>query len=97
MKLRTFLASVVMLFFQANAFSGAGAVHAERQGVAVAASGRWQVANTGVSRVRRADTTGVGAAPPTPVMVISYWGYVALPLAMIVAFMVNGWLIPRRE
>lgn len=62
MKLRTFLASVVMFVVQANAFAGAGA-----------------------------------EAPPTPVMVISYWGYVALPLALIVAFVVNGWLIPRKE
>ena len=34
---------------------------------------------------------------PTPVMVISYWGYVALPPVFIVVFVIHGWLIrPKR-
>jgi len=34
---------------------------------------------------------------PTPIMVISYWGYVAFLPALIVAFVINGWLIrPKR-
>jgi hypothetical protein len=39
----------------------------------------------------------VSHAPATPVMVISYWGYVAFPPAMIVAFVVNGWVIRRKR
>jgi hypothetical protein len=34
---------------------------------------------------------------PTPVMVISYWGYVAFLPVFIVAFVIHGWLIqPKR-
>jgi hypothetical protein len=33
----------------------------------------------------------------TPVMVISYWGYVAFLPVFIVAFVIHGWLIrPKR-
>jgi hypothetical protein len=35
--------------------------------------------------------------PPTSIMVASYWGYVALPPAMIVALVVYGWLLPRNR
>ena len=31
------------------------------------------------------------------VKAISYWGYVALTPALIVAILVYGWLIPRRD
>ena len=34
---------------------------------------------------------------PTSTMVASYWGYVALPPAMIVALVVYGWLLPRNR
>ena len=34
---------------------------------------------------------------PTPVMVISYWGYVAFLPVMIAALAVHGWLIRRKE
>jgi hypothetical protein len=34
---------------------------------------------------------------PSPVMVISYWGYVAFLPMLIVAFVIHGWLIrPKR-
>jgi hypothetical protein len=34
---------------------------------------------------------------PTPVMVISYWGYIAFLPVFIVAFVIHGWLIrPKR-
>jgi hypothetical protein len=34
---------------------------------------------------------------PNPVMVISYWGYVAFLPVFIVAFVIHGWLIrPKR-
>jgi hypothetical protein len=36
-------------------------------------------------------------ADATPVMVASYWGYVAFPPAMIVALVTCGWLIPRKR
>ena len=31
----------------------------------------------------------------TPIMAISYWGYVALLPALLLALVVCGWLIPR--
>jgi len=34
---------------------------------------------------------------PSLVMVISYWAYVAFLPAMIVAFVVFGWLVPRKK
>lgn len=34
---------------------------------------------------------------PGIVKVVSYWGYVAVTPALIVAFVVFGWLIPRKD
>jgi len=34
---------------------------------------------------------------PTIVRVVSYWGYLAVTPALIVAFVVCGWLIPRKD
>lgn len=36
-------------------------------------------------------------AVQTLVMTISYWGYVALLPAILLAFVVNGWLIRPKE
>jgi len=34
---------------------------------------------------------------PGVVRVVSYWGYISLSPALIVAFVVCGWLIPRKD
>ena len=34
---------------------------------------------------------------PRIVQVVSYWGYIAVTPALIVAFVVCGWLIPRKD
>ena len=34
---------------------------------------------------------------PNIVRVVSYWGYIAVTPALIVAFVVCGWLIPRKD
>jgi len=34
---------------------------------------------------------------PTVVMVISYWGYVALLPGLLVAFVIHGWLARPKE
>lgn len=34
---------------------------------------------------------------PTLTMAVSYWGYVAFLPVMIVAFVINGWLIRPKE
>jgi hypothetical protein len=34
---------------------------------------------------------------PSIVRVVSYWGYIAVTPALIVAFVVFGWLIPRKD
>jgi hypothetical protein len=34
---------------------------------------------------------------PSIVRVVSYWGYIAVTPALIVAFVVCGWLIPRKD
>ena len=34
---------------------------------------------------------------PSIVRVVSYWGYIAIIAALIVAFVVCGWLIPRKD
>ena len=36
-------------------------------------------------------------AAPKIVQVVSYWGYIAVTPALIVAFVVCGWLIPRKD
>ena len=38
----------------------------------------------------------VNVAPST-VRLVSYWGYIAVTPALIVAFVVCGWLIPRKD
>lgn len=34
---------------------------------------------------------------PSIVRIVSYWGYIAVTPALIVAFVVFGWLIPRKD
>ena len=34
---------------------------------------------------------------PRIVQIVSYWGYIAVTPALIVAFVVCGWLIPRKD
>jgi hypothetical protein len=48
-----------------------------------------------VLMVQASAFAGAGAieAEPTPIMLLSYWGYIALLPLMLVAFVVNGWLI----
>lgn len=40
---------------------------------------------------------GMNHAAETLIMVISYWGYVTLLPAILVAFVVHGWLIRPKE
>jgi hypothetical protein len=43
------------------------------------------------------EVSGAIGVAPNLIMVISYCGYVAFLPAMIVAFVVFGWLIPRNK
>jgi hypothetical protein len=65
--------------------------------VKLEAPGKWQVDASVVLGGMRAETAGVIEVAPNTVMLVSYWGYVAFPPVLIVAFVVNGWLIRRRE
>ena len=49
-----------------------------------------------VPAVAFAFSATVNVAPGI-VRVVSYWGYVAVTPALIVAFVVCGWLIPRKD
>ena len=65
--------------------------------VTLAESGKWQLAITILRNGERTDATGTIGVAPTPAMVASYWGYIAFPPVLIVAFVVNGWLIRRKD
>ena len=49
-----------------------------------------------VPAIAIAFSATVNVAPRT-VQVVSYWGYIAVTAALIVAFVVCGWLIPRKD
>jgi len=65
--------------------------------VKLEAPGKWQIGASIVQRGTRTETTGVMEVAPNTVMVVSYWGYIAFPPVLIVAFVVNGWLIRRKD
>jgi hypothetical protein len=64
--------------------------------VTLAESGKWQLSVTILRNGERIDTTGLIDVAPTREMVVSYWGYVAFPPFMIVAFAVREGLIRRK-
>jgi hypothetical protein len=64
--------------------------------VTLAESGKWQLTVTVQRNGERTDATGIVVVAPTREMVASYWGYLAFPPFMIVAFVVHGWLLRRR-
>ena len=64
--------------------------------VTLADSGKWQLAVTILRNGERTDATGTIEVAPTPAMVASYWGYVAFPPLMIVAFVGHELLLRRR-
>jgi hypothetical protein len=65
--------------------------------VTLAESGKWQIAVTILRHGERTAATGTIDVAPTREMVASYWGYVAFPPFMIVAFVVRERLILRKE
>lgn len=65
--------------------------------VTLAESGKWQIDVTILRNGERTDATGTIDVAPTREMVASYWGYVAFPPFMIVAFVVREGLIWRKE
>ena len=65
--------------------------------VTLAESGKWQIAVTILRNGERTAATGTIDVAPTREMVASYWGYVAFPPFMIVAFVVRERLILRKE
>jgi hypothetical protein len=64
--------------------------------VTLAESGKWQLAVTILRNGERTDATGPIDVAPTPAMVASYWGYIAFPPLMIVAFVGHELLLRRR-
>jgi len=64
--------------------------------VTLAESGKWQLAVTILRNGERTDATGTIDVAPTPAMVASYWGYIAFPPLMIVAFVGHELLLRRR-
>jgi len=64
--------------------------------VTLAESGKWQLAVTILRNGERTDATGTIGVAPTPAMVASYWGYIAFPPLMIVAFVGHELLFRRR-
>jgi hypothetical protein len=64
--------------------------------VTLAESGKWQLAVTILWNGERTDATGTIEVAPTPAMVASYWGYIAFPPLMIVAFVGHELLLRRR-
>ena len=65
--------------------------------VKLEAPGKWQIGASVLQRGTRTETAGVMEVAPNKVMVVSYWGYIAFPPVLIVAFVVNGWLIRRKD
>jgi hypothetical protein len=65
--------------------------------VTLAESGKWQIAVTILRHGEQTAATGTIDVAPTREMVASYWGYVAFPPFMIVAFVVRERLILRKE
>ena len=65
--------------------------------VKLEAPGKWQIDASVARRGTRTETAGVMEVAPNTVMVVSYWGYIAFPPVLIVAFVVNGWLIRRKD
>ncbi len=60
-------------------------------------AGKWTVAFTVQRDRKRMDIAGAIDVAPTPAMVASYWGYITLPPLMLMAFVIQGWLIgPKR-
>jgi hypothetical protein len=64
--------------------------------VTLAESGKWQLAVTILRNSERTDATGTIDVGPTPAMVASYWGYIAFPPLMIVAFVGHDLLLRRK-
>jgi hypothetical protein len=64
--------------------------------VTLAESGKWRLAVTILRNGERTDATGTIDVPPTLAMVASYWGYIAFPPLMIVAFVGQELLLRRR-
>jgi hypothetical protein len=65
--------------------------------VTLSESGKWQIAITILRNGQRTDAFGTIDVAPTPQMVASYWGYVAFPPFLIVAFVVRECLLSRRQ
>ncbi|MCU1238945.1 MAG: hypothetical protein JWP63_6912 [Candidatus Solibacter sp.] len=65
--------------------------------VTLVESGKWQIAVTILRNGERTAAAGTIDVAPTREMVASYWGYVAFPPFMIVAFVVRERLICRKE
>jgi hypothetical protein len=64
--------------------------------VTLVESGKWQLAVTILRNGERTDTIGPIDVAPTPAMVASYWGYIAFPPLMIMAFVGHELLLRRR-
>ena len=64
--------------------------------VILAESGKWRLAVTILRNGERTDATGTIDVAPTRAMVASYWGYIAFPPLMIVAFVGHEWLLRRK-
>ena len=64
--------------------------------VTLANSGTWQLAVTILRNGERTDATGIIDVAPAPVMAASYWGYIAFPPLIVVAFVVRKGLVRRK-
>jgi len=64
--------------------------------VTLANSGTWQLSVTILRNGERTDATGIIDVAPTPVMAASYWGYIAFPPLIVVAFVVRKGLVRRK-
>jgi hypothetical protein len=64
--------------------------------VTLAESGKWQLAVTILRNGEQTDATGTIDVPPTLAMVASYWGYIAFPPLMIMAFVGHELLLRHR-
>jgi hypothetical protein len=63
----------------------------------LAESGNWQLGVTILRHGERTDVTGTIDVAPAPEIAASYWGYLAFPPLMIVAFVARERLIRRRK
>jgi hypothetical protein len=65
--------------------------------VTLDAAGKWTVGVTALRRGSRTDAVGVIDVAPTPTMVASYWGYVALTPVMMLTLVLHGWITRGKE